>query len=131
MSQTAFALRFVPLLQQPGEGGEELLLQVIHPASVESVGLGVLADGEALHKPLLKVIPVVRQNCCQRIVQKTQVLFQFAEITFGNGSIPLLVYTEAILAQIEAVVLAELPGVCVVGGGLLIARCIPISPTRV
>ena len=62
MSQTAFALRFVPLLQQPGEGGEELLLQVIHTAPVESVGLGVLANGQAIHKPFPKVIPVVRQN---------------------------------------------------------------------
>ena len=84
------------------------------------MGLGVLADGEAVHKPFPKVIPVVRQNGLQRVVQKTQILLQFTEIAFGNGSIPLLIYTEAILAQIEVVVLTELLGVCVVGGGLLI-----------
>ena len=56
--QTAFSICFVPLLQQTSQGREKLLLQIVHAAPVELMGLCVLADGQAVYKPLPEIVPV-------------------------------------------------------------------------
>lgn len=118
--QTTDPVRFIPLLQQLRQRGEQLLLQVVHAAAVQLMGFRVLADGQAVHEPLLNVRLVILQHRRQRVVQKLKVLFQFGEVTSGDGGVPLLVHAEMILGQIETIVLAELFGVCKVGGRRLI-----------
>ena len=63
-------------------------LQIVHAAPVELVGLGVLADGQALHEPLPEIVPVFRQDCFQGVVQKLQILFQLGEVTSCDGGEP-------------------------------------------
>ena len=93
---------------------------VVHATAVQLVNLGAFANGQALHEPLLEVVPVLRQHCFQGVVQKLQVLFQFGEVASGDGGEPLFLCAETVFAPVEVVVLAEILGVCVVGGGLLV-----------
>ena len=81
--QTAPTLRLVPLFQETGQGREKFLLQVVHAAPIELMGLDVLADGQALHEPLLEIILVLGQYSFRGVVQKLQILFQLGEVAFG------------------------------------------------
>ena len=120
LPQAALALPLVPFLQQTGQGKEEFLLQMIHAAPIELMSLGVLAHGQVLHEPLLKIVLVFRQDCFQRIVQEPQVLFQLGKVASGDGGISLFHHAEAVFASVEGVVLAEVLGVGVIGCGLLV-----------
>lgn len=95
-------------------------MQVVHAAPVQLVGLGVLADGQALREPLPEVVPVFRQDGFQGVVQKLKILFQLGEVAPGDGGEPLFLYAEAVFAPVEVVVLTQVFGVCEVGERLLI-----------
>ena len=118
--QPAYSLRLVPLFQQTSQGREEFLLLIVHTAAVQLMGFRVLADGQAVHEPLPEIILVFSQHRFQGIVQKLQVLFQFGEVTFGDGNKSLFLYAEAIFVPVEVVVLTEIFCVCVVGKRLLV-----------
>ena len=118
--QPAYSLRLVPLFQQRGQSREEFLLLIVHAATVQLMGFRVLANGQAIHEPLLEIALVCNQHRFQDIVQKLQVLFQFGEVTFSDGNESLFLYAEAIFVPVEVVVLTEIFCVCVVGKRLLI-----------
>ena len=82
--------------------------------------LGIFADGQAIYEPLPEVVLVLRQHGFQGVIQKLQVLFQFGEVTFGDGGKSLFLHAEAIFAPVEVVVLTEIFCVCVVGKRLLV-----------
>ena len=91
---------------------KKFLLQMIHAAPIKSVGLGVLADGQTIHKLLLKIILVLNQHRFQGIVQKLQVFFQLGEIVSGDGGGPLFFHAEAVFVPVKVLVLTQIFRVC-------------------
>ena len=74
---------------------------------------------------------MILQHRLQRVVQKLYVLFQLYKVASGDGGIPLLVHAETIFGRIEMIVLAEVFGVCKVGGrGLINAGVVFRIPLR-
>ena len=119
--QSACSLRLIPFFQKTSKGREEFLLPIVHTtAAVQLMGFRVLADGQAVHKPLPEIILVCSQHRFQGIVQKLQILFQLDKVTFGDGSESFSLHAEAIFVSAKVVVLAEIFCVCVVGKRLLI-----------
>ena len=118
--QPACSLRLVPLFQQRGQSREEFLLLIVHAATVQLMGFRILANGQAIHEPLLEIALVCNQHRFQDIVQKLQIFFQFGKVTFGDGGKSLFLHAEAIFVPVEVVVLAEIFCVCVVGKRLLV-----------
>ena len=88
---------------------------IVHTATVQLMGFRVLSNGQTIHEPFLEIALVCNQHRFQDIVQKLQVIFQFGEVTFGDGNESLFLYAEAILVPVEVVVLTEIFCVCVVG----------------
>ena len=84
------------------------------------MGLGIFADGQAIHESLPEIVLICSQHRFQGIVQKLQVLFLFGEVAFGDGNESFFLYAETIFVPVEAVVLTEIFCVCVVGKRLLV-----------
>lgn len=68
--QSACSLRLVSFFQQTSQGREESFLLIVHAATVQLMGIRVLADGQAVHEPLPEIILVCSQHRFQGIVQK-------------------------------------------------------------
>ena len=90
---------------------------MIDASPVEAMGLGVFSDGQAFHKPLLKITGVVAQNCFQAVLQKEQVTLELLEILPRYSDVPFLFDTQSILGPAEPILLAKLLSVSVVGAG--------------
>ena len=70
LAQATFSLCLVTLFQQASQCDKKFLLQMIHAAPIELVGIRVLADGQSIYKPLLEIVLVLSQYSFHGIVQK-------------------------------------------------------------
>lgn len=68
--QAAPVVRRIPFPQRLSKGRKKFPLQMIHASPVQTMGLGVFADGRSFYKPLIIIIGVVAQNCFQAVLQK-------------------------------------------------------------
>ena len=90
---------------------------MIDASPVEAMGLGVFSDGQAFHKPLLKITGVVAQNGSQAVLQKEQVTLELLEILPRYSDVPFLFDTQSILGPAEPIPFTHLFRILVIGIG--------------
>lgn len=74
------AVRLDTGFQCGGKGGEELALQIVHAATVQTVCFGVFANGTSLKKTFLKVIVVIPQDGLSAVTQEQQAFLENQKI---------------------------------------------------